>query len=132
NYGKVASAIGMMKTHGVKIGLPDINQASFGFKPDIQGNQIIFGLKGLVGIGDETVQNIVLNRPYQSFEDFYERMHLSGIIKKSQLAQLIKAGCFDSFGDRVTIMNNFITQLFPKKDKLTLQNFNSLIENDLI
>lgn len=132
NYGKVASAIGMMKTHGIQIGLPDINNAAFGFKPDIKGNQIVFGLKGLVGIGDETVQNIILNRPYYSFDDFYNRMCVTGVIKKSQVIQLIKAGCFDSFGDRIEIMKSLIMKLHPKKERLTLQNFNSLIENNLI
>ncbi|WP_010497706.1 PHP domain-containing protein [Paenibacillus elgii] len=133
NYGKVASAIGMMKSHGVKIGLPDINKAQFGFKPDFEKRQIIYGLKGLVGIGDDVATQIVKHRPYNSFEDFVERMYTTGTVKKSQLLQLIKAGCFDSFGDRVELMKQFIaSKIHAPKEKLTMQNFNMLIENNLI
>ncbi len=132
NYGKVASAIGMMKSHGIKIGLPDINKANFGFKPDFEDGQIVFGLKGLVGIGDDSVASIIENRPYTSFDDFYVKMHESGIIKKSQLIQLIKAGCFDSFGGRTDVMKQFINKIYTPKTKLTMQNFNMLVENNLI
>lgn len=132
NYGKVASAIGMMQSHGVKIGLPDINKANFGFKPDFEIRQIIFGLKGLVGIGDDTVSKIIENRPYSSFDDFYVRMHETGIVKKSQLIQLIKSGCFESFGDRVEIMKQFIHKIYSPKTKLTMQNFNMIVENKLL
>ncbi|ALS22085.1 PHP domain-containing protein [Paenibacillus naphthalenovorans] len=133
NYGKVASAIGMMQSHGVKIGLPDINKASFGFKPDFEVRQITYGLKGLVGVGDELASILVEHRPYKSFDDFLERMHDTGLVKKGQVLQLIKAGCFDSFGDRIEIMKHFITtRVYSPKDKLTMQNFNILIENNLI
>lgn len=132
NYGKIASAIGMMQSHGVKIGLPDINRANIGFIPDIENNQIIYGLKGLVGIGDETVQHIIANRPYYSFNDFYKRMYETSIIKKSQMLQLIKAGCFDSFGERKKIMEQFISKIYVPKNKLTFQNFSTIIEYKLI
>ncbi|MFC6456021.1 PHP domain-containing protein [Paenibacillus vulneris] len=133
NYGKVASAIGMMQSHGVKIGLPDINKASFGFKPDFEARQITYGLKGLVGVGDELASSLVEHRPFKSFDDFLVRMFDAGLVKKGQLLQLIKAGCFDSFGDRVSIMRQFIsTRIYSPKDQLTMQNFNMLIENDLI
>ncbi len=59
NYGKVASAISNMQLNGVKIALPYINQAKFGFSPDRENNQIVFGLKGLNGVGDEAVRLIV-------------------------------------------------------------------------
>lgn len=132
DYGKVAAAIGMMQHHGIKIGLPDINKAVFGFKPDFETNQIVFGLKGINGIGDDIVQSIVLNRPYASFDDFIERMYTTSIIKKSQVIQLIKAGCFDSFGDRFEIMKKFITTVHEPKEKLSMQNLNMLIEFGLI
>lgn len=132
NYGKIAAAIGNMQSRGVRIGLPDINKADFGFKPDTKENQIVFGLKGINGIGDEVVQHIIQNRPYNSFEDFAVRMHDSSIIKKGQLVQLIKAGCFEQFGKRQEIMGKFVTHIFKPKEKLTLQNFNSIIENKLL
>jgi DNA polymerase-3 subunit alpha len=70
NYGKIAYAIGNIRQMGVKVDLPDINKAGFGFKPDLDNNSILFGLKGMNGIGDEIVHLIIENRPYQSFDDF--------------------------------------------------------------
>lgn len=132
NYGKIASAIGSMQSRGVKIGLPNINKAHFGFKPDLVENQIIFGLKGINGIGDDVVQHIIQNRPYSSFDDFLTRMFDTSIIKKTQLIQLIKAGCFETFEDRIEIMKKFVGKLYTPKQKLNLQNLNSVIENNLI
>lgn len=132
NYGKIAAAIGNMQSRGVNIGLPDINKAGFGFSPDTKENQIVFGLKGINGIGDEVVQHIIQNRKYISFEEFLSRMHDTSIIKKSQVVQLIKAGCFEQFGKRSKIMTKFIKHIFQPKSKLTLQNFNSIIENKLL
>ncbi|PYY28161.1 PHP domain-containing protein [Paenibacillus illinoisensis] len=132
NYGKIAAAIGNMQSRGVKIGLPSINKAGFGFEPDIQNNQIIFGLKGINGIGDDVVQNIIKNRPYNSFDDFIVRMHDSSIIKKSQVLQLIKAGCFEEFGNRINVMTEFISKLYVPKTKLNLQNLNAVIESKIV
>lgn len=70
NYGKIAKAIGDMTHQGVKIALPEITSAAFGFKPDATNDRIIFGLKGMVGIGDEVAQKIVARRPYVSLS-FY-------------------------------------------------------------
>lgn len=132
DYGKVASAISSVIKNGIKVALPDINKADFGFRPDIKSNEIIFGLKGINGIGDDVVQTIIANRPYNSFKEFIDRMYVNGTVKKGQVVQLIKAGCFDSFGDRLTVMREFIDMIFERKEKLTMQNFNALIDNNVI
>jgi DNA polymerase III subunit alpha len=132
NYGKVAAAIGAMQKRGVKVALPDINHADFGFKPDVENNQIIFGLKAVNGISDEIAELIIQHRPYSSFEDFITRMYNNGPIKKAHVIQLIKAGSFDSFGDRVDIMKQFINIICEPKEKLTMQNFNTLINLGVI
>src|SRR5690606_25659057 len=76
NYGKIATAISNIQSHGVKIALPDINKADFGFKPDLKNNRIVFGLKGIHGIGNDIVKIIIENRPYKSFQDFLNRLVL--------------------------------------------------------
>lgn len=133
NYGKIAEAIGNIQQRNVKVDLPYINKAGFGFKPDIKNNSIVFGLKGLNGIGDDVVHEIIKNRPYNSFSDFLERMFNTGMIKKGQIIQLIKAGCFDEFGDRKDIMEHFVNIICePKTKKLNMQNFPALVKNNLI
>lgn len=46
DYAKMATAIGNMQSYGVDISLPDINKSDFGFKVDLDGDRILFGLKG--------------------------------------------------------------------------------------
>ena len=93
NYGKIAKAIGDMQHHGVKIALPDINTAKFGFSPDQKNNQIIFGLKGINAVGDDIVQQVITNRPYDSLNDFVQK---NKDLDTRSVINLIKAGCFDS------------------------------------
>ncbi|AZV43583.1 DNA polymerase [Peribacillus asahii] len=131
-YGKIASAIGSMKNRGIKVSLPDINKAEFGFKPDAENNTIIFGLKGMNGVGDDLVHLIISNRPYTSFDDFLIRMFDTKLVKQAQIVQLIKGGCFDSFGDRKDIMKKFIEHTFEPKKQLNMQNMKMLVSNGFI
>ena len=134
NYGKIAKAIGDMQTHGVNIALPDINTSSFGFSPDEANDQIIFGLKGINSVGDDIVHSIIANRPYESLDDF---------ILKNQMdirptINLVKAGCFDRLvgKSRKEIMEDYLSALtkikVEPKHKLTMQNFDSIIELNII
>ncbi len=132
NYGKVASAIGNIRQRGIKVDLPYVNKANFGFKPDIENDSIVFGLKGINGIGDDAVHLLTQHRPYHSFDDFIERMFKTSLLKKGQILQLIKAGCFDEFGEREKVMKEFIKHIYEPKKKLTTANVNMLYENGLI
>lgn len=114
NYGKIAKAIGDMQHHGVKFALPDINTARFGFAPDQKNNQIVFGLKGINAVGDDAVQQIIKNRPYSNFDSFLKKNEIGSIDTKSMI-NLIKAGCFDSFGNRQDIMVYYIMVLTKEK-----------------
>lgn len=71
DYAKIAKALGSIMNAGIKVSLADINQSGFGFLPDIKNNQILFGLKGLLNVGDDVVEQIIENRPYKSIKDFY-------------------------------------------------------------
>ena len=130
NYGKIAKAIGDMQTRGVKIALPDINKAKFGFSPDEENNQIIFGLKGINGIGDDVVNHVLQNAPYSSLQDFIDETDIA--IKP--MVNLIKAGCFDALckKDRVQIMRDYISKITVAKvtikKSLSLSNFNAIVE----
>lgn len=126
NYGKVAKALGDMQSQGVRIALPDINKAQFGFSPDAESNQIVFGLKAISGVGDEDAAQIIANRPYASIDDFTAKNPNLGT---STIIALIKAGCFDSLEQtsRDTIMWRYLLakaqQDNPPKQKLTMANF---------
>lgn len=126
-YGKMASAIGDMKGLGVKVEPPLINSAKFSFTPDADNNRIIFSLKGITTIGDDLVKSIIANRPYKSFEDFYDRMYESKEIQRSQFIHLIKAGCFNEFDTPVEAMKKFIVKEVDVRDKLDGKNLSRVI-----
>lgn len=128
DYSKIAKAIGDISNRGVKVSLVDINHSDFGFKPDVANNQILFGLKGLLNVGDDLIETIINNRPYTSMEDFYNKVNPN---RQSMIA-LIKSGAFDQFESRYKTMVKYIWMTCDRKKRLTLQNLNGLIKMDLI
>ena len=135
NYGKMATAIASVQKENVKVELPLINSAEFGFKADVENNRIIFGFKGINGIGDDIVQAIIQNRPFDSIEDFATKMLDTKLITNSKMVQLIKAGCFTDLHsqDREETMDWFLKKYaFIPCEKLTMQQFGKLIELGII
>ena len=135
NYGKMAIAIAAVQKENVKVELPLINSADFGFKADVENNRIIFGLKGINGIGDDIVQAIIQNRPFNSMEDFAHKMLDTKLITKSKMVQLIKAGCFTELhsSDRKETMRWYLKNYaFTPSDKITMQQFAKMTELGII
>ena len=127
NYDKIGVAIATVQAEGVKVELPLINNAQFEFTPDINNNQIIFGLKGINGINTEIAQTIIQNRPYTSINDFASRLLETKIIKKAQMIKLIKGGCFSDLDSRNKreIMRWYVSKYcITSIDKLTLSQLN--------
>ena len=128
NYGKISTAIGKMKMEGINVSPPDINYSVFTFSPDPQKNLIRYGLSGISGMGDDAIKAIITNRPYTSLDDLISRVKL----KKPQIINLIKAGAFDEFGDRVALMKRYIAQICGAKQRITLQNMQMMINYNMI
>ena len=55
DYGKIAKAIGDIISSGIKVSLANINKSGFGFAPDVENNQILFGMKGMLNVGDDII-----------------------------------------------------------------------------
>ena len=129
NYGKTAAAISNMQKQKVVVVLPEINEADFGFKPDVAHNRIIFGLRAIVGVNDATASSIIANRPYLSMEDFFMKNPMP--VKAS--VSLIKAGCFDELEarPRVQIMRDYCLLMAksanPPKPSLDMKNLKAII-----
>jgi len=128
DYAKIAKAIGAINSNGIKISLVDINKSERLFSPDPENNKIFYGLKGLVKVGDDVIDTIIANRPYNSFWDFMNKVNIS----KTAMVSLIKSGAFDRFGDRKKIMGYYLYISSDLKKSLTLTNFPTLIKNDLV
>ena len=128
NYGKIATAIGKIKSSGVDVAPPDINKSSFTFYPDVDNNTIRYGLSGITKVGEELVKTIMDGRPYSSVADLVNRVK----INKAQVVNLIKSGAFDCFGDRVQVMREYINSVSDTKNRITLQNMKMLCDFGLI
>ena len=128
DYKKIATAIGKMIQSGIKIVPPDINNSSYTFAPDVENNQILFGLSGMTGVGEDIIIDTIKNRPYVSIKDYYYRVKP----KKPAMITLIKAGCFDSLMERKEAMVWFIYETCDKKSNITLQNMPGLIKYNIL
>ena len=128
DYGKIAKAIGDITNAGIKVSLANINKSNFGFAPDVENNQILFGLKGMLNVGDDVVAAIIANRPYASPKDFLMRVKPS----KQAMISLIKGGAFDDMEDRKFVMAWYLWETCDKKSRITLQNMGGLIKHGLL
>lgn len=128
DYGKIAKAIGDIQAAGIKVSLANINKSKFGFAPDVENNQILFGLKGMLNVGDDVVAAIIANRPYNSIKDFYLKVKPG----KQAMISLIKGGAFDEMEDRKFAMAWYLWETCDKKKRLTLQNMGGLIKYNLL
>lgn len=128
NYGKIARAVGNIINRGIDMSLIDINKSGYMFEPDIEKGTILYGMKGLNGVGGEIIQEIIQNRPYVSLQDFMNQVKCN----KTVMVSLIKAGAFDQFGERKDIMEEYIWTVCEPKKRITMQNFNGLNERNLL
>lgn len=127
-YGKMAAAMGRLLADGIEIYPPDINESSYTFWPEVHENRILYGLKGIATVGDDTVKAIIENRPYISWLDFYNKVKP----KKQSMIMLIKGGAFESFQPRERTLVEFIWYTCDKKSRITLQNMPGLIRYGLL
>lgn len=128
DYGKIAKAVNTIKQAGIKVSLVDINKSQFGFSPDAANNQIYFGMKGMLNVGDDIVETIIKNRPYSSPRDFLNKVQPN----KSVMISLIKGGAFDNMEDRKFVMAWYLWEVCDKKKRITLQNMPGLIKYNLL
>lgn len=135
DYGKMAVAIAMAQHENVNVDVPLINSAKFGFTPDVSNNRIIFGFKGINGIGDDIARTIIQNQPFKDMEDFEERMIVTKKITNKAMIQLIKGNSFSELCslNKKDLMNWFLKKyLFKPYEKLTLQQLNSIVDLGIV
>ncbi|MDQ0202792.1 DNA polymerase III subunit alpha [Pectinatus haikarae] len=124
NSDKIKNYIEQCQHMGIKILPPDINLSGAGFTADLQKNGIRFGLAAIKNVGEAAMIDIIEIRkndgPFSSVMDFCCRVD-SRVVNKRVLEYLIRAGAFDSFGDKrsqlLKIIDQFIeTALLKRKD----------------
>lgn len=128
DYKKIATAIGKMKQVGINIEPPDINTSSYTFTPDVENNKIIFGLSGILNVGEDVINDTIANRPYSSPRDYLNKVKP----KRQAMISLIKGGAFDKMMERKLCMTWYIWETCDKKKRLTLQNLPGLIKYNIL
>ena len=131
NYAKMAGALDKFKRI-CNIELPDINKSRLSFTPNKDTNSILYGLKGISTVTDPVINEIMLNRPFKSLDDFLSKV-VKKTVSKDKVINLIKSGAFNQIEGKSTkeILEEYIWKVCEPKNKLTLQNANMLIDLDL-
>ncbi|MBN1862980.1 MAG: DNA polymerase III subunit alpha [Dehalococcoidales bacterium] len=109
---KVATAVRECRRLGIEVLPPDINRSQTNFSIEVDGGgaaAIRFGLTAIKNVGTGAVEPVVAERDkngeYSSIEDLCRRADLSGLNRRT-LESLIKAGAFDSLGDRGSLLQS--------------------------
>jgi len=129
---KIALAVAECKRLKIKVFPPDINRSSKDFGIENKDN-IRFGLSAIKNIGEAAIRSILEGRKNTSFknlEDFLKRVDL-GPVNKKTIESLIKAGAFDSFGNRAALLISYpkIIQNLAAKKRQEEEGQASLFEN---
>jgi DNA polymerase-3 subunit alpha len=123
---KVASAVAECRRLDIPIKQPDIqySQANFSLEKSIDNiSAIRFGLTAIKNVGSGAIEPIIAVREkggkFKSIEDFCRRCDLHGLNKRA-MESLIKAGAFDSLGERGTLLHNLssILSLVQREQRL--------------
>lgn len=94
---------------GIALLAPDVNRSGVTFLPE-DGN-VRFGLSAIKNVGEGITEAIVAERsahgPFESLEDFIQRMCHHKDLNKRSVDSLAKAGALDCFGlDRGVVVGN--------------------------
>ena len=115
---------------GIAVDPPDVNRSDIVF--DVVDGRIVFGLKGIKGMGESAAQAIVSEREkngkFTSFMDFIKRVGAlierddegreKTLVNKKAIEVLIKTGAFDHLGEKEGKALNRPTLLANMEDAL--------------
>jgi len=127
DYGAISKAIGDMNGYVLP---PCINRSTNGFTPLEEENKILFGFKPIAGLGSNEVDEIIANRPYDSFTDFIKRVVNKNKISVAKAVVLIKSGAFDNLTKigRRELMIEFVKMVTPPKQKMTMVQYPKIMD----
>ena len=145
------------RSMGIPVDAPDVNRSDVIF--DVVDGRIVFGLKGIKGMGEAAAQAIVKEReehgPYQNFIDFITRTGAlverdedgreKTLVNKKAIEVLIKTGAFDHLKEkdgttlnRPTLLENmenaldFVSNILEDKKKGQGDLFGDLGEEEKV
>ncbi len=105
---RLAIEIAECKHMGITVLPPDVNESFVEFSVVPGKDHIRFGMAAVKNVGTGVVEEILRARTegtFESVEDFLRRVS-SRVVNRKPMESLIKAGAFDRFGDRSTLLHN--------------------------
>lgn len=107
------------KRLGIKVSPPDINESKDSFSVT-DDKQIRFGLGPIKHVGAAAA--VILEErkkagPFTSLRNFCERVDM-GVVNRGKLEALIKAGCFDRFGQNRATMLGAVERIWQHRDEM--------------
>ncbi len=102
---KIAMAVAECKRLHVPVLPPEINKSMADFSIE-EKTKVRFGLSAVKNVGSAAIESILEARkirPFTGLADVCSRVDLSKVNKKT-LESLIKAGAFDAFGNRASLL----------------------------
>ncbi len=109
NTDRLAIEINECKHMGIEVLPPDVNESFVEFAVVPDTNQIRFGLNAIKNVGTAAVEEILRAREaaggFKNLEDFFAQVN-SRIVNRKTIESLIKAGAFDRFAPRNTLLAN--------------------------
>lgn len=137
DFDKVKAYINASNDMNINVVGININNSDRKFKPN--GDEILFGLDLVKGLGQKGIDVVITNRPYDSYCDFINRVGLQ--MSKSDVIALIKAGAFNEITDapKKKLFKYFYLKRFEAKKedlkpigKVNKTHINWLYDNGLI
>ena len=120
---KVAEYVSDARKMDLHVLPPDINRSSSDFT--VQGEEILFGLYAIKGLGEGAVLRILEERekagPFKSLADFCSRIGNKTANRKA-MESLIKSGAFDGFGERRQLMESLEEAMTWAQGAAAMQN----------
>jgi DNA polymerase-3 subunit alpha len=117
---RLAIEISECQHMGIKVLPPDVNESfvEFAVVPDPTNKDnrkadIRFGMSAIKNVGTGAVEEILRARKdgaFETLEDFFSKVS-TRVVNRKALESLVKAGAFDRFGDRSTLMHNLDVML---------------------
>lgn len=104
---KMAQTLEECRRMEIKVLPPDINKSYSSFR--IEGDSIRFGMSALKNVGQSAIESIIEAREagdFVGFRDFLNRVDLRRVNKRT-VESLIKAGGFDKYGTRATLLTHY-------------------------
>ncbi len=131
---KMTQALEEAKRLTIPVLPPDINKSVEKFS--IEGTSIRFGLSALKHVGSAAIESIIAAReghgPFVSFRDFLSRVDTRKVNKKT-MESLIKAGAFDQFGNKASLLAYYpfaVKEVTSYKDSQASGQFGLFAQQD--